>query len=228
MAGLQVIGAGCGRTGTASLQKALNDLGYGTYHMFENIKNNNTPMWIEAAKTPATYDYSKIFDAQGFTATVDFPASTFFVELLARYPDAQVVLSVRSPESWAKSVLDTIWSAEGLERHPVVKKDDVWGPFQEMCELYRARMLGDAADKINIDDPAELAKAFEAWNAKVKETVPTGKLLIFEAKDGWGPLCKFLGKPIPSEPYPNVNDTEEFKAMTAKLIGELKEKHDRA
>jgi len=40
---------------------------------------------------------------------------------------------------------------------------------------------------------------------------------VFDAKEGWGPLCAFLGVPVPNKPYPHVNDTEEFKANIVKM-----------
>ena len=73
MPDLEVIGAGCGRTGTASLKKALEILGHPTYHMFEVIKNGHERKWEVALASPQTADWPGIF--AGFTATVDFPAS---------------------------------------------------------------------------------------------------------------------------------------------------------
>ena len=49
-------------------------------------------------------------------------------------------------------------------------------------------------------------KSFKAWVERVKSTVPPEKLLVFDVKEGWEPLCKFLNKPVPNEPFPNIND----------------------
>ena len=48
---------------------------------------------------------------------------------------------------------------------------------------------------------------YNNWIIHVKNTVPPEKLLIFESKQGWAPLCNFLDIPIPEEPYPRVNDS---------------------
>merc|ERR1719240_507848 len=80
-----------------------------------------------------------------------------------------------------------------------------------MCKSWRLRILGNPEPSIL--DKHAIIRAFEAWNAKVKATVPAERLLVFEAKDGWGPLCKFLGKPDPGTPYPNVNNTADFNKM---------------
>jgi len=209
---LQVIGAGCGRTGTASLKAALEELlGGPCHHMFEVIKNNQAQMWIDAAAGKP--DWDKIFD--GFVASVDFPSAAFFDELMVKYPNAKIVLSVRSPESWYKSVSETIWNPIGGEHYWAHWISPSARLFQRMCKGWRPRVLGNPEPSI-LDKEAIMC-AFEAWNAKVKATVPPERLLVFEAKDGWGPLCKFLGKAEPAKPYPNVNDTAEFtKKMLAK------------
>jgi len=44
----------------------------------------------------------------------------------------------------------------------------------------------------------------------VRSAIPADQLLVFEVKDGWAPLCEFLEKPVPSEPFPRTNDRSEF------------------
>jgi len=48
----------------------------------------------------------------------------------------------------------------------------------------------------------------------VKNNCPKEQLLVYDFKQGWEPLCKFLDKPIPSEPFPHENKkggvTEKF------------------
>ena len=41
----------------------------------------------------------------------------------------------------------------------------------------------------------------------VKSVVPKEDLLVWNLKDGWEPLCKFLDKPIPEGPIPHDNKT---------------------
>ena len=53
----------------------------------------------------------------------------------------------------------------------------------------------------------ESVQFFNDWGAEVKKCVPEDRLLLFQAKDGWQPLCEFLGEPVPDVPYPNINDT---------------------
>jgi hypothetical protein len=53
---------------------------------------------------------------------------------------------------------------------------------------------------------------------EVKANVPADRLLVYDVREGWEPLCKFLGKPIPSEPVPHLNKKENFKTMLAELM----------
>ena len=53
----------------------------------------------------------------------------------------------------------------------------------------------------------EAVKYYHDWVEHVKRTVPPNRLLVFESKQGYEPLCKFLNVPIPEEPYPFVNDS---------------------
>ena len=56
-----------------------------------------------------------------------------------------------------------------------------------------------------------VVRFFTDWVDQVKAEIPAERLLVFEVKQGWGPLCEFLGVPVPEEPFPNVNDTNEMQ-----------------
>ena len=62
---------------------------------------------------------------------------------------------------------------------------------------------------------------YQEHNEAVRREVPAERLIDFEVKQGWAPLCAFLGKPVPETPFPNVNDSAEFKRRirTLKMIG---------
>ena len=54
---------------------------------------------------------------------------------------------------------------------------------------------------------AESVKYYQEWIEDVKNTVPEDRLLIYNIKDGWKPLCDFLNVPIPDSPFPFLEDT---------------------
>lgn len=197
---LKVIGCGVGRTGTFSLKLALNQLGFGPCHHMEAVLQNKpvqVPLWSNALK--GNPDWPKIYD--GFVSAVDWPTAGFYSELCAAYPSAKFVLTVRSPESWAASFSETIYQVISHRE----KAPDEMQEWMDMC-------IG-VVEKSGIPlglDKGSLEKAFVAHNDAVKAAIPADRLLTFQVKDGWGPLCEFLGVPAPSDPFPRSNNRTEF------------------
>ncbi|KCZ87620.1 sulfotransferase family protein [Hyphomonas johnsonii] len=194
-----VISAGFGRTGTMSLKLALEELGHGPcHHMIEVIGNGDAqvPLWNDAlAGHP---DFQAIY--AGFNSAVDWPTAAFWKEVADAYPDAKVILSTRSAESWynsiSETILATVWAPETWPA-PAVE-------WFKMVTRVLERSFGDAKDKDAI------IATFHAHEAAVKAAIPADRLLVHSARDGWEPLCAFLGKPVPATPYPRTNSKEEF------------------
>jgi hypothetical protein len=206
---LQVIGAGVGRTGTNSLRLALNQLGFGPcYHMYELILDApvNVPRWLAALG--GLPDWEAIY--KGYASAVDWPTAGFFRELNAAYPQAKFILTVRNPESWAESFSETIYKFQaGGDQVPAVFK-----PLLDMANgvLFRTGFPFGL-------DVAGLANAFNAHTDSVKDAIPADRLLIYEVKDGWRPLCAFLGVPEPAEAFPRTNARGEFWDAVAVAMG---------
>jgi hypothetical protein len=197
---MQVIGAGLGRTGTYSLKAALNQLGLGPCHHMEGVRQNlpvQVPLW-EAA-VAGRPDWAKIYD--GYQSAVDWPTASFFRELAVAYPDAKFVLSVRSPESWAESFGETIYKVLG-GKDGAPPEMQPW--LNMVVKVLEKAGIGDGLDRDG------LIKAFVAHNAAVRQAIPASRLLEFDVKQGWGPLCAFLDMPEPDGPFPRTNDREEF------------------
>ncbi len=197
---LKVIGAGVGRTGTMSLRLAIDQLGLGPcYHMEVVLQNMPTqvPLWVAALK--GRPDWAKIYD--GFGSAVDWPTAAFFRELIKAYPSAKFVLTHRDPGNWADSFGSTI-------RKLVDERNDTPPPMKVWLD-----MVEDLLVKTGFPqglDRDGLIKAFTAHNDAVKEAIPAGQLLVYQVKEGWGPLCEFLGVPVPKEDFPRTNAREEF------------------
>src|ERR1700733_505611 len=107
---VEVIGAGLPRTAPLPQKTALEILGFGPFYHMVNVLADLTLTdgWANALAGQANWD--KIFD--GFNSAVDYPAAFFHKELLAAYPDAKVLLSVREGRAWARSMHDTIWGLQ--------------------------------------------------------------------------------------------------------------------
>ncbi len=204
LSGLRVVGAGLGRTGTNSLKLALERLTGGRcYHMTELFERpDDLPVWHAAIRgEPPDW---RTFPA-GVTATVDWPACAFWAGLADAHPDAVVLLSVReSAEHWWRSFEATIHA--GLSR-PVPSDRPDWAA--------RRRVTLEMMDRTFTPDWREREGAmagYEAHNAAVREAIPAGRLVQWRTGDGWEPICAALGVPVPDEPFPHVNTTEEFQA----------------
>src|SRR3712207_2137652 len=105
---IKVIGAGFGRTGTSSLKNALEELGFTKcYHMEELLYHPEDVVFWEAAQQGKKVNWDELFT--NYQATVDFPGYRHYQELMQYYPDAKVILSMRSPEKWYESSYNTIY-----------------------------------------------------------------------------------------------------------------------
>ena len=197
---LRVVGAGLGRTGTHSLKLALEQLlGGPCYHMIEVFGHpEHVPIWRDAALGKPT-DWDALFE--GYVATVDWPGASVWKPIADHYPDALVLLSVRdSADAWWKSASNTIFLA-------IEKQAQENPPWYEMIQAMFTTFSTDWQN----EDAAKAA--YEAHNAHVRATVPPERLVDYTAGDGWEPLCKALGVPVPDAPFPHVNSTEEFRTM---------------
>ena len=197
--GLRVIGAGMGRTGTSSLKRALEQLGFAPcYHMVEVLKNPEAvAFWSDAAD--GAPDWDRIF--AGYEATVDWPGATFWRELSEAYPDAKVILTLRDEEAWFESTQATIFQ-QRYDRSP--------DPFHQMV----AKVIGRLFDQ-DLHDKARVLKIYRRHNATVQRTIAADRLLIYNVAEGWDPLCRFLGVAAPDAPFPRVNSKEDFARHVA-------------
>ena len=119
---LSVIGAGFGRTGTASMKLALEQLGIGPcHHMKEVTTPEQNSYWMAAAEGQQM-QWDEVFE--GFGSCVDWPAAFFWRELSECYPDAKIILTVRDPESWYQSIQNTIFKSlkANPDAHPMAVK----------------------------------------------------------------------------------------------------------
>ena len=194
---LQVIGAGPGRTATFSMKFALEHLGLGPcYHMVEVFRGARTRIaqWQDVADRRP--DWDAIF--AGYKSCTDNPASPYWRELAAHYPQAKVVLTVREADSWFESCEETI----NAERMLGSLQGSALG---QMLEGTYLRQFGD-----HIHDRAWMTKWYESYNQEIIDTIVPDRLLVFHPKEGWEPLCAFLGVPVPDQPFPRVNSRDEL------------------
>lgn len=196
--GLKVIGAGFGRTGTLSVKNALEELGLRPcYHMAELFQNPVAAEQWEAIVAGAPADWNTVF--AGYQATVDWPACTFYKELMQVYPAAKVLLNVRDPEKWYESVRSTIY---------IVSRKHL--PDSSHAQMLNTLVWEGTFDG-KFEDKEYVIAVFLRHIEEVKQHVPAEKLLVYDVRDGWEPLCTFLGVEVPADtPFPRLNDRANF------------------
>lgn len=145
----------------------------------------------------------------------DYPAADFVDELIAAYPDAKVILTVRdNVEVWHKSVMDTIWQS----RFAFGVSQTYFQAFMQwmMPKPPGVQVLQKLYQYTFLDNHPKLGRqAYLDHNAHVRALAPKGKFLEFNVKQGWGPLCEFLEVPIPDTPFPRVNETKDFREFVS-------------
>jgi len=208
---MKVIGAGLPRTGTLSQKVALEMLGFGPcYHMVNVLTNLPLSDGWEAAMD-GDPDWDGIFGEH--ESTVDWPGAFFYRELADAYPEAKVVLSVRDPEAWEKSMRITIWDTiygQSAAAHISKARELVDPDWQHYIRLM-ARMW--AAQGI-FNGPelrhGQLAEAIARYEEQVQRNIPEDRLLVWSVGEGWEPLCRFLEVDVPDTPFPRLNDSKMY------------------
>lgn len=205
--GLKVIGAGFGRTGTLSLKSALEQLGFEKcYHMVEVMANpTHIDIWA-AAHRGEPVDWDALFE--GYQSSVDWPSCNLWREQANHFEDARIILSLRDPDSWYDSIMNTIYPSS----RAAAESDD---PAQRAFGQWAMNIIWKPIFDNRMEDRAHVIAAFNRHNNEVIAQVPAGRLLVFEAKDGWEPLCEFLDVPVPDTDYPRVNTTDDFNQARA-------------
>jgi hypothetical protein len=200
---ITVIGSGFGRTGTASLKRALEMLGFGPcHHMEEVLENPEQVAHWQAFVAGESVDWSEVF--KGYRAQVDWPGAHVWRELAAAYPDAKVIHSVRPDDAWWKSFSATIG--------PVLLNYKAMPSPSHVTAMMEAMQIAIVEQTFGgkISDKESALAAYRRRTEEVRAAIPPERLLVFDVAEGWAPLCAFLNVTAPNEPFPRVNSTEEF------------------
>jgi hypothetical protein len=199
---LRLIGAGLPRTGTASLREALRQLlDAPVYHMSEAFAHpEHAPTWVAAmqGRPPVWADF-----LAGYAAGVDSPFSACWRELAAAFPDAPVLLSHRgSAETWYRSMDVTVLA----RTREMLAMDDA----DPLVPLFRTMFADVFTD---LDDPADVMAGYERRLAEVRAGISPERLVEWQPADGWEPICRALGVPVPNQPFPHENTTADSSCV---------------
>ena len=237
---LTILGAALPRSGTTSLMTALEHLGYKVFHgslFFQpSFRMKYASLFYEMADADENGNrtqYKQALDAvveelsaDGYTAILDQPGCWIYQELMEYYPNAKVIHTIRDRNEWSKSMVEMAFSLDVLSWQP---------PFSLRPNAYRGRAIGRWAKRqlgIRKEEVYEAgvpfngtnvkehessvsyetcAHAYDRYHKKVRNTVPPEKLIEYNVKDGWAPLCQhFLPEnmPCPTKPFPHANSKD--------------------
>ena len=185
------------------MRAALNMLGVGPCHHMRELFTHpdQVTQWRAIAKG-ARPDWDEVYE--GYGAAIDWPTCYFWRELADYYPNAKILLTVRSAGSWYASMENTII--------PFMKD-------RESASVGNTLIRGLTFDD-KLEDRDHAMAVFEKNITDVQAAFSDDRLLTFNLGDGWEPLCLFLDKPVPDEPFPRTNASgKEFDAMTESFSG---------
>jgi hypothetical protein len=221
---MRVVGAGFGRTGTTSLKAALKKLGFGpSYSLSEVFANPEHVGFWEAAGDPTREELDWEGFLAGYGVAVDWPACSFYRELMEAFPEAPVILTVRDPATWYESMRSTIYELRRVTTGPLpVRAAFAFAGLFVPGVAGTVRLADHLVWKDTFDGRFEdrdyAMEVFERHNEAVCRRVPPGRLLVFDVREGWQPLCDFLGVEAPDGPFPHLNETREMRRRLLGLV----------
>jgi len=211
--GLKVIGTGQGRTGTTSLKIALEQLGFGKcYHMWELMNNPDQLIYFQKAERGENVDWDELF--KGYNSACDYPVIRYYKQVLEKYPDAKVIHTMRDAESWFKSCSDTIfWAVKPSFRRlmGMMIRLPFSATLRKRLRIFKFNeiMVGSSFGN-DLKNKKKVIDYYNEYNSTILNTIPKEKLLVYDVKTGWEPLCNFLNVAVPSTPFPKSNTKDEF------------------
>jgi len=203
---MKIICAGLSKTGTKSIANALRMLGFIVYDGPEHLQYHMAE-YDQAFSTDKMPDFASMYSK--VDAVTDIPACLFWKELKETFPDAKVVLMERdSASDWVKSLTKSVEVAQNL----IMKKPwNLLGVFLTPTGRRWSRVWKGIEAKGEFPSPSSpnkidlLHQTYLKHNARVKASIPRDDLLVYNVKEGWKPLCDFLGVEVPDVPFPRLN-----------------------
>ncbi|RYP44053.1 hypothetical protein DL768_009447 [Monosporascus sp. mg162] len=150
-------------------------------------------------------------------AVCDMPANIFGEELIEAYPDAKVVLVERHIESWYKSFNESVIEASFsplMAFLSTFRSARFKRPYLLTTSWFKYTFRAQSKEELRANAREVYRKHYET----IRQATPANRLLEYDLKQGWEPLCNFLGKPIPDVPFPYVNDRDAFREKISILV----------
>ena len=212
---MKIICVGYAKTGTKSIAKALRHLGL-TVFDWEEQAFDFLDHWVDVFQNGTEPDVKRVY--KNADAAVDMPGTFFYEEIMEAFPDCKVILSEREEDSWIKSFvnqMELIYAADVIPSSPS-------NMFRKMLSMFSptGKKMGYVGESYfdaffgsrNPKSTYVFRKRYRIHNHRVKSIVPADKLLVYNVKQGWKPLCDFLACEVPTVPFPHENINSEITA----------------
>jgi len=200
---MKVICAGYIKTGTKSIAKALQHLGFTVFdweeQMFDFLDH-----WVDVFQNGTKPDVKRVY--QNADVCVDTPGYFFLEEILEAFPDCKVILSVREEDSWIESLVRQLHSLYAARSKIVSMLSPTARKLYYVVDSFHNATIGSC----NTKSTYVIRKRYRIHNHRVKSIVTTDKLLVYNVKQGWKPLCDFLECDVPSIAFPHENIKAEI------------------
>ncbi|KXH44182.1 hypothetical protein CSIM01_04486 [Colletotrichum simmondsii] len=223
---MQVICAGLSRTGTSSISRALEILLNGpVFHGGTQLclgPEAEIKSWMKVLSewppTNAAMEQEILNTMRartdGYVAITDAPGCNLVKELVTLYPDAKVVCTIRDDKAWERSMggLNDEVSPSALRFILFLL------PTMRFFPAYVQILISHWVKLYGESNPPTV-KTYHRHIAYLKSVVPPERLIFFDVRDGWKPLCKALDLPVPEDvPFPNINDGKAIQTFAMKQI----------
>ncbi|NOK59854.1 MAG: hypothetical protein GFH27_549291n46 [Chloroflexi bacterium AL-W] len=185
----KIFGIGLSKTGTKSLSKALEVLGYQTKH-FPLIREN-----VEQGD----YDLKLL---EQYDALTDAPIAALFPHLDTRHPGSRFILTVRNREDWLRSCERYFTLRDSVRRQQgVIDRTHFWRLLIFGCYEFHSERFTYVYER-------HIREVSWYFSQRPDD------LLIIDicGGQGWEYLCPFLAMPIPTQPFPHENKTNDYVA----------------
>lgn len=210
---LKILHAGFHRSGTASVCLALEMLDMGpVWHgmmvslplLFKGISwwtKNDCAIFRRLDKHDPEVNFNEWFELIQCKSVMDFPTILYWDQIFKQYPNCKVIVPCFEYKKWHESMVDL---TNVLYSKPFTFSSYFMGLCSMVQKEYWPRLLNHNIDKF-IKDEQFSKKYYHETLQHIKSIVPKEQLLIYDVRDGWEPLCKFVDKPIPDKPFPRAN-----------------------
>jgi hypothetical protein len=181
-------------------------------------RDDHVMLWLDNFRDgrPLSEIVDDVYTKPGYSAAVDFPTVAVWKELAAIYPNAKIILTEReSPEAWWESASQTIFAPPGFVFRILISFSPFFQNQIQMCNHMFSGVFRFNEPRATTMGDKDAAIQSYMRNSEEARTFDPERTLIFDVRQGWEPLCNFLGKDIPSTPFPHSNTRADFHKLVA-------------